>query len=703
MLSSHANPDSWLDAELRNVALPPGLLERLRQVAAPSDEELDAALRDVPVPAGLSVRLRRIARGRLRLGHLAQMAVAASLILGIGLSYVGAVIGLVTMASRGPELRRTGPALQVSVTLSSETATTPVDLEKLAVAFTQGRKRATVPVALTPEVAAPVVPVALNSPLAEMVDRFGAPYRKARLELVMDRHVAAWPDPEVLLASSSADLPELRKAPGLIRQGVKLPPVPGLDLVILHRIHPFLSPAAFPELRVSHVPLDIDASSFELTRRYLDDRELPPPDVLRTEEFLAAVDYQLPKPTHRVLGLHMAGGASPFRGPSLHVLQVGVQARDLPALPHQPTRLILAVDVSASMQWGGRLEMARQAIRRLIQGMGPEDRVSLLAFSEEAQVLADNRGPGEADLLEKAVTGLQPGSSTNLAAGLRRAYGLAQELVRSGQWPVQVVVFSDGLARLDDPTIERIERCLTEAAGRGVTLHVVDLAQDPGTADADPLLSRFTRAGDGSIHRSSSADEVHWALVEVTTGQSQLVASNVSLRVRFNPKSVAAYRLVGHEAVLLAGLKPAPLEADFHAGQSATAMYEIVLRKNSDPEVAVAELAWTDPASRRREGLSQAFRRGQLAKTLLDAPLPVQAGAVVAEAAETLRATPEVLLLPNGFSVVRPRRGAWSLTRVLQVAGQLDTRLEENASFMQFLSVIEQATEARPSRSGGTR
>ena len=51
------------------------------------------------------------------------------------------------------------------------------------------------------------------------------------------------------------------------------------------------------------------------------------PIALRTEEFLAAVDYNFPKPKDQGLGLIVAGGPSPISGEGFCLLQVGVQAR----------------------------------------------------------------------------------------------------------------------------------------------------------------------------------------------------------------------------------------------------------------------------------------------------------------------------------------------------------------------------------------
>ncbi len=63
------NPSS-LDEQLRSVALPPGLLDRLREVTILSDAQLDCALSEVPVPVELLTRLREIATlGDAELDH----------------------------------------------------------------------------------------------------------------------------------------------------------------------------------------------------------------------------------------------------------------------------------------------------------------------------------------------------------------------------------------------------------------------------------------------------------------------------------------------------------------------------------------------------------------------------------------------------------------------------------------------------------
>ena len=49
-----------LDAQLRDVPMPDGLLARLREVAAWSDDEIDRSLRVVPVSAEWVRRLKQV-------------------------------------------------------------------------------------------------------------------------------------------------------------------------------------------------------------------------------------------------------------------------------------------------------------------------------------------------------------------------------------------------------------------------------------------------------------------------------------------------------------------------------------------------------------------------------------------------------------------------------------------------------------------
>ena len=170
--------------------------------------------------------------------------------------------------------------------------------------------------------------------------------------------------------------PEQLREPGmgvecLVPRGMSWLPDSYYPFLIKYRTHPFVSPAD-PRLQSTVVPLGVDGASYELTKRYLEAKELPPPELVRTEDFLAAaVDYGFPQPAGQALGLSMAAGPSPFGGEGLWLLQVGVQARHVTQPSHPPLYLVLAVDTSANMRWGGRMEMVRRALTGLGGQLGP--------------------------------------------------------------------------------------------------------------------------------------------------------------------------------------------------------------------------------------------------------------------------------------------------------------------------------------------
>jgi len=687
--------DEGLDAVLGEVPVPEGLTDRLRRSVFATDDGLDEAIRDVPVPHGLLGRWQRPSKSWTRLARLTKWATAASLMIVIGLSYFGAMLALLVATYPLSEVSRS--RLASSAPIEVRPAREPVEPDFDAVVIASHGSPAddgywegeVVPL---PELRL----VESQSRRPSAIDEVNSLFvPEARDTLFLD---ARW---GVLTAETLYDDQlRLEKVPGLIRRGIDLPLVPGANkpFLIRHGVHPFVYPAAHPQLRVSQVPLAVDASSYELTRRHLEDDELPPADAVRTEDFLAAVDYGFPPPKRGALGVTTAAGVSPFGTKGVSLLQIGVQARELANHKHTPAHLVLAIDVSASMRWGGRLEMIRRALGYVVGRLEPEDRISLVAFSEDAQVLLEEGGPDEADQLLCAIDLLSVRHATNVGAGLRQAYAVARGAESFGKSATRVVLVTDGLAVLGRETTDPIECCLAEAAGRKkasekIRLEVIDLCQE---AESDGQLASFARSGGGKLHRATNADQIRWALLEVINGKSQLVATDARLTVTFNPKLVVMYRLLGHEAKAMAGLMPPRTEADFHAGQSASALYEVVLKEGSGgDEIATAELSWQIPGGSEvdRRTHRRKVRRGQFAASFVQSPLSLQQAALVAQTAEVLRKSP----------FARVPRGERRLSGVLELASVADTRLYERPTFVEFISVVEQADAAKPYRSGGRR
>jgi len=677
-------PDEAFDETLCDIPVPEGLQDRLRRSVLADDEALDETIRDVPVPAEVVASGRRVPKMRLRLARLSRMATAASLTIAIGLSYVGAMLALLVATYPADSPRPADLAWRMTGQMLPDDPSDPGILVSAPSARTPSE---TVPRDLS------IPPIELarrERPLAARLPRIMT--LSSTVDPLMEAHF--FPN-DLLGAHDTFDkLPDLKKVAGLMPQGMDLPLlVPGFDLKFWteHGFHPFVIPALNAGLRSTVVPLDIDASSYELTRRHLEDGRVPPADAIRTEEFLAAIDHGFPKPKPSSLGLSIAGGPSPFGGKGTLLLQVGVQAPDFRDRRREPVHLVLAVDVSSSMRWEGRLRSVRRAVETMARDLGPGDRVSLVGFDEGATLLIEDVGRDETDQLIAAVNSLSTRHSTNMAAGLQLAYTVAQRRTRldsQEQGPMaRVVLLTDGLTELDRGTSERIEQRMAEAHTRGIRLDVIDLSHEQ---DPDRQLARFAESGGGKSHRAANVDQIRWSLLEILTGSSQLVAEQARLRVTFNPKTVLAYRLLGHEAKALAGLMPVRPEADFHCGRSATALYELRLRPGKgNGDVAVADLSWQEPGkgALKRRKLIQKIGRARFASEFVQAPLALQQAALIAETAEILRNSP--------FAHVPNQSRAIALAQVLKLAEEVDTRLHDRADFVDFVDLTRQAMGAR--------
>jgi Ca-activated chloride channel family protein len=353
------------------------------------------------------------------------------------------------------------------------------------------------------------------------------------------------------------------------------------------------------------------------------------------------------------------------------------------------------------MQWGSRIEGVRRALQELVTRLNPEDRLSLVSFNQAAHVLVEDLSPRDAKQFLAAVDSLSAEGSTDVGSGLREAFGLAQQMAGPDRLPVRVILLTDGLLELDRPWAERIERQVSEAAARGTPLYVIDMGQQrQGGAD----LAALAQLGHGTIHRATGFDQIRWALRELVTGHSQLVAHDARLQVTFNPKTVLEYRLLGHEAKDWAGMMPGPLQADFRNGQSATAVYEVRLAPagpNVPNDVAAAELTWSRPGEKNGEKGSQKatarLERKDVAVSLAAAPLWLQEAAVVAETAEALGRSPFLLLRTPHGSMTK------ALVRANELAGLVDSRVKQRPSFNDLIGLIQQSIKAKPSRSGGRK
>jgi Ca-activated chloride channel family protein len=182
----------------------------------------------------------------------------------------------------------------------------------------------------------------------------------------------------------------------------------------------------------------------------------------------------------------------------LYVL-VEVSGADEVECQRLPLNLCLVLDRSTSMK-GARLQQVKVAARYIVDQMGPMDTLSLVIFSDWAELILPGRHGVDKAAARTAINGIHSGGGTELLQGL--AMGL-KEVERWQNEGVQshLILLTDGQTYGDD------ESCLdmAQAAGaQNVSLTLMGVGSDWNDSLLDEM-ARLSRGSSTSVYIDSTA------------------------------------------------------------------------------------------------------------------------------------------------------------------------------------------------------
>ena len=241
--------------------------------------------------------------------------------------------------------------------------------------------------------------------------------------------------------------------------------------------------------------MDVDTASYSVTRRYLRDGHLPPPESVRVEEFVNAFDYNYDPPSHEAFAVHIEGAPSRFgEGKRLQLLRIGIQGRVVPTENRKDAILTFVIDVSGSMAMENRLGLVKRALTLLVEQLRPGDEVGIVVYGSRAKVLLPHTGVEAREEILAAINSLEPEGSTNAEEGLRMGYDLALKNARFGSIN-RVILCSDGVANVGETGSDAILREIRAHVDEGITLTTVGFGM--GNFN-DILMEQLANKGNGS-------------------------------------------------------------------------------------------------------------------------------------------------------------------------------------------------------------
>ena len=161
--------------------------------------------------------------------------------------------------------------------------------------------------------------------------------------------------------------------------------------------------------------------------------------------------------------------------------------------------LILLVDLSGSMSL--RVELVKQVAQSCLNALSDRDRMGIMTFSEDSELLCPLTGVAESESINKAIEEMEAqGGGTIFSAGITRAGELLE--AETDIYKRHIILITDGAP--GEPQEEYFAATENNYRQKGITMSVLLLAQDAG----DSVMEQLAEAGGGTIYADEQSDYI---------------------------------------------------------------------------------------------------------------------------------------------------------------------------------------------------
>ncbi len=377
--------------------------------------------------------------------------------------------------------------------------------------------------------------------------------------------------------------------------------------------------------------LHVSDVSFKLARAALGSGSWPDPAKLRIEEFVNALDYGDPMPSHsEKVACRVEQSVHPFLQ-QRNLLRVSMRTAAAGRSSNTPLRLTLLVDNSGSMERIDRQQTVRRAFALLAGQLKPIDQVTLISFARQPRLLADKVSGAQSQQLVQIIENLPSEGGTNIEAALQLAFEKAREhRVENAQ--NRIILLTDGAVNLGDADPESLSRMITTMRGAGIAFDAAGISAEGLN---DEILEALTRQGDGRYYLLDSLEAADDGFARQIAGALRPSAKNVKVQIEFNPKRVGRYKLLGFEKHRLnkEDFRDDKVDAaEMAAAEAGVAVYQFEAKPDGEGDVGSVSVRFRDLST------------GQMIENCW--PIPYQADAQrLDQAAPSLRIAASAALL----------------------------------------------------------
>lgn len=280
-------------------------------------------------------------------------------------------------------------------------------------------------------------------------------------------------------------------------------------------------------------------------RDLIDNATVPPPEAFVVEGMFSEHDLGLTgRACDTLLCLRAAGGVAPtLDGTASAWLQVGMSSTINPETYERPSlTFIAAVDVSGSMGWDytGDPEylspgtLAKRLLTELAEQLDERDRIAIVTYGSDVKTALSLTSGDDTSRINNAIDRLREAGSTNMEAGLDKAYRIARDAV-GGTEQTRVVLFTDARPNVGATGGSDFQTMAADGADDGIGLTVLGL----GLGLGQDLVLAMSHLRGGNAFSFATGESVDTFMADHWPWFTSPIAYDMSLHVG----STAGYRL----------------------------------------------------------------------------------------------------------------------------------------------------------------
>lgn len=337
---------------------------------------------------------------------------------------------------------------------------------------------------------------------------------------------------------------------------------------------------------VSTFSADVDTASYSILRRMIErtnNIDSIPAGSIRLEEMVNYFSYDYPKPQEgQPFGIETTIAECPWNEDH-ELLMVGCRTKEVEYNENAPSNYVFLIDVSGSMYSEDKLGLMIPALQKMIDRLQRDDVISIVVYSGKATVMLDGLKGKDKNKIIDELQILSAGGTTNGAAGIEKAYEIAQKYFIEGG-NNRIILATDGDFNVGVSSDSELVNLISEKRDTGIGLSVLGFGLDNLN---DSMMEKLADNGNGVYFYIDSQKEADKVLCKELSANTTIVSKDVKFQIEFNPVYVKEYRLIGYENRLLEtadfdnDLKDA---GDIGSNRSVTMLYEIERNDESEFE-----------------------------------------------------------------------------------------------------------------------